>query len=643
MKSNNGDTERNLLNSKQKNDELSGLDHYHDPEEAFAHKQTGILKSDIHHSEKSANNVHPMSNEKQRDDIKFEDLNTEPSQMMVTQDGQVIPVQGGKKNPAPKPKERIVKDSGQWISNVDPREHRTFSYEPNPGPWIPYEDCSLEMPLYRWTGRWFFKVRYTLTNWIRFSLFRFMMYEVTIGGILIVLIVFGLHALYGIYAYSPSNSTPVLNADGTPVLDQNGKPKLHWPNIYTSGNVASVAVVLLFSVCGKNSIWGFLWGISWERILVWHKIFTWLVIGTTIYHAVLSFNKVASFRQTGGFIMLACFGFIGLFSMIIRQYPYYRIFWIVHRFFLLPIVVLMGVHGAYFCYIGIGLWIFDVIFRHIWMCVNRSRQRTATAVDVSKKIIELRFPRGNFHYAAGQYIFLTLPKLSWWEPHPFSISSAPFMKDVNCHIRILGDWTRDLLIMCRHKIEIPVYIDGPYGSPSVDIENPSKKMFMLIAGGVGVTPILSQGNALIDQYVRGRDIKKIFLFWACKEAETIAAVVNDQDVMTRYHAVLEDLQALALQKLNPDVLDIEIYVSKAGRDAMTTSKSDGIVIPEYERYFIQKRMNLKEAFKRVKEEQEEAGLDDVIVMCCGPNPMMHEASRRSKVNGWSHHLEVFEF
>ena len=56
------------------------------------------------------------------------------------------------------------------------------------------------------------------------------------------------------------------------------------------------------------------------------------------------------------------------------------------------------------------------------------------------------------------------------EWHPFSISSSPHENVVSIHIRVLGDWTKELYNYVEETRNITVYIDGPYGAPGVDID-----------------------------------------------------------------------------------------------------------------------------------------------------------------------------
>jgi predicted ferric reductase len=145
----------------------------------------------------------------------------------------------------------------------------------------------------------------------------------------------------------------------------------------------------------------------------------------------------------------------------------------------------------------IGLLLYVRIVKPLFMLrrpyriaeVRRERGDTATMV--------MR-PDGHpgFRFTPGQFGWLTL----WGSPfkitgHPFSFSSSAEAADgrVEMTIRNLGDFTSAI-----HKVPEGqrVYIDGPYGA--FTIGNPAD-MHVLIAGGIGVTPMMSMIRTLADR------------------------------------------------------------------------------------------------------------------------------------------------
>lgn len=125
-------------------------------------------------------------------------------------------------------------------------------------------------------------------------------------------------------------------------------------------------------------------------------------------------------------------------------------------------------------------------------------------------------PEGHpgFHFNPGQFGWLMV----WGSPfkitgHPFSFSSSAAAKDgrVEMSIRNLGDFTKEIQ---RVPVGKRVYLDGPYGA--FTIGNPAD-MHVLIAGGVGVTPMMSMIRTLAD---RG-DKRPVILLYGSKDRESI--------------------------------------------------------------------------------------------------------------------------
>ncbi len=65
---------------------------------------------------------------------------------------------------------------------------------------------------------------------------------------------------------------------------------------------------------------------------------------------------------------------------------------------------------------------------------------------LSSKVTHLVITRPkNFKFQSGDYMFIKIPKIARNEWHPFTISSAPELRDeLWVHVRSLGNWTNKL-------------------------------------------------------------------------------------------------------------------------------------------------------------------------------------------------------
>ena len=119
-----------------------------------------------------------------------------------------------------------------------------------------------------------------------------------------------------------------------------------------------------------------------------------------------------------------------------------------------------------------------------------------------------------FRFRPGQFGWLTV----WATPfkitgHPFSFSSSAAVTDgrVEMSIRNLGDFTNAIRKVERGQ---RVYLDGPYGA--FTIGNPAD-MHILIAGGIGITPMMCMIRTLADQ----RDRRPVLLLYGNRDWESV--------------------------------------------------------------------------------------------------------------------------
>ena len=120
-----------------------------------------------------------------------------------------------------------------------------------------------------------------------------------------------------------------------------------------------------------------------------------------------------------------------------------------------------------------------------------------------------------FRFLPGQFSWLTLDitPLSMRE-HPFSMSSnADHSGRVEFGIKALGDFTSAIKDI---KPGTKAYLDGPYGVFTVDRYGDSAG-FVLIAGGVGITPMMS----ILATAGERKDDRPYLLIYASKTWEDI--------------------------------------------------------------------------------------------------------------------------
>lgn len=170
-------------------------------------------------------------------------------------------------------------------------------------------------------------------------------------------------------------------------------------------------------------------------------------------------------------------------------------------------------------YGAIGLW----VLLYAWMTSHRIwtriRPHTVAAVEsAGRDAVSLRVrPRTGraFRYAPGQFAFIRIKSAGVrTEEHPFTIASSPARpKDLEFVIRLCGDWTNTI---ANVQPGDRIAIDGPYGLFS-HLRCNGQAELVMIAGGIGITPMLSMLRYMADT----NDDRRITLIWSNKTRDHV--------------------------------------------------------------------------------------------------------------------------
>jgi predicted ferric reductase len=166
-----------------------------------------------------------------------------------------------------------------------------------------------------------------------------------------------------------------------------------------------------------------------------------------------------------------------------------------------------------------AIWIGALLYIRIIKPINMLRR--------PYKVEEVRQERGDVYtlvlkpdghngmqFKPGQFAWLTI----WNSPfaikeHPFSFSSSSMQNgSYEMAIKELGDFTSKI------KTIIPgttAYLDGPYGVFSID--NHPAPGYVFLAGGIGITPIISILRTMVDR----NDQRPVILIYGSKNWDDV--------------------------------------------------------------------------------------------------------------------------
>ncbi|KAJ3335197.1 hypothetical protein HDU93_006201 [Gonapodya sp. JEL0774] len=257
----------------------------------------------------------------------------------------------------------------------------------------------------------------------------------------------------------------------------------------------------------RNSMLELITGISFERMIMYHR---WLGRLFSI-HAVLEFKLY----DTKPFTFYGFSQWAAIFNLANPN----NIYAVIAYFFLVFMIAFSHSNGV------------DRIIRNY-----RSRSMCDTLAVQSfpdSDIIKLVLQPVRFNYQPGQYLFLNVPqlhmgKLMW---NPFSISSAPDItgrdKRITMHIKDNGDFTKSLVTLVKEREaevkkfgqigadapRLTVFVDGGYGYPGERFED--LDVVVMVAGGIGVTPMIAFTSALVQRLELGLPTatRDIYFWW----------------------------------------------------------------------------------------------------------------------------------
>jgi len=372
-----------------------------------------------------------------------------------------------------------------------------------------------------------------------------------------------------------------------------------------------------------------------------------------------------------GWIMTLCLGVMVFFALEKRRRTVgnFEKFWYTHHLFIV-FFVCWQLHGM-FCMIqpdsgdkcsfntigvfwrywlpGGVVFIFERILREV-----RSRHITyiSKVIQHPSKVMEIQIKKEKTTTRAGQYIFLSCPEVSYFQWHPFTLTSAPEEDYISVHIRVVGDFTGALAkaLGCDfdskpakdggkvvgtaanppiNRVLPRVMIDGPFGSASEDFLK--YETVLLVGAGIGVTPFASILKSIwyrMNNFNHSKPtrLSKVYFVWVIRDFGTaewfhsLLHAIEEQDTQNR----IEISIYLTVKMKDDDMNNILVQEVGAERDAITSLRAPT--------HF--GRPNWDRVFQSIGDQHPET---DVGVFFCGPtvlsNTLDAKCQQYSKARG----------
>ena len=333
------------------------------------------------------------------------------------------------------------------------------------------------------------------------------------------------------------------------------------PVAIRAGMMAVAMTPWIVATSMKANVMSILIGIGPERLNVFHRWLGYLTLFLSLVHTIPFYIQpvwddggMQTFQRLfpggSGIIYgtgIACL--VPLLWLCVASLPWIRRI-AYEAFVMLHIPVAMVYVGVLFwhtknylmswsyLYATVGIWavcygmrLFHLNWTKPWRLAFMVGDEAAITL-MAENAIKITIPT-QMRWKPGQYVYLRMPGISFFENHPFTIASmcsedfpseyGEQYRDCTIVFKPYGGFTRKVLETAVEKGPFHTYrafLDGPYGGMRRDLA--AFDTCILIAGGSGITALMSQLLNLIKRMRDGKAItKKVVVVWALRKLEAM--------------------------------------------------------------------------------------------------------------------------
>lgn len=362
-----------------------------------------------------------------------------------------------------------------------------------------------------------------------------------------------------------------------------------------SGTLATVNMIPLFLLAGRNNPLIGLLGISFDTFNLMHRWFGRIVALESVCHVVAfwcgsasRYGWAAAFETSytvpymlAGFIAVCAFVAISFQAASVARHAYYEFFKILHILLAVAAVVglwyhldLEGLDAIKWLIPVIPIWAGDrflrfarVVYRNFG---NGGNKTVVEALPGNSVRVTVTMARP-WTFRPGQHAYLYMPTISFWQSHPFTVGWSEEAESLSSGKLAMN--RQDVLAMQKTSMSFIIrgrtgmtnalyqraaasnegrmtttcWVEGPYGG---EHGMHSYGTVMLFAGGVGITHAVPHVRDLVAGYANGTVAsRKVVLVWIIQSPEHLEWI---RPWMT---------QILAMEKRR-EVLRIMLFISR---------------------------------------------------------------------------------
>ncbi|KAH9874939.1 hypothetical protein J1614_004427 [Plenodomus biglobosus] len=365
------------------------------------------------------------------------------------------------------------------------------------------------------------------------------------------------------------------------------------PLAVRSGMMAVALLPWIVALATKANLISMVTGISHERLNVLHRWAAYICLILSILHTVpyyvtpiwekgarQSFEEL--FQREGfyvygsGVAALVPLCFLCAHSIAPLRHRMYELFVALHVPVAIVFLGMMFWHcnnyltSWHYLLSTLGIWLLSYFLRLFYLNWTRPGRLSwligdeAAVTLMPENAIKITIPT-QMKWRPGQYVYLRMPGISVFENHPFTIASlcsddfpseyGEDYRDMVLVFRPFGGFTKKVLQKALEHGPWHTYrafVDGPYGGMQRRIE--AFDNVVLIAGGSGITAIVSQILSLIKKMRDGKAVtRKIHVIWALKRPETMEWFKEELRICREYAP--------------PESVQCQFYITAAKRNA----------------------------------------------------------------------------